>query len=56
MDLSIGYNLTRNLSLSLEGINITDATQRRHGLNRRSELNRHSDWFPHAKVNCSALP
>jgi TonB-dependent receptor len=31
LDLSVGYNLTKNLSLSLEGINITNSTQRQHG-------------------------
>jgi len=31
VDISLGYNLTKNLSLSLEGINITNATQRQHG-------------------------
>jgi TonB-dependent receptor len=31
VDLSVGYNLTKNLSLSFEGINLTNATQRQHG-------------------------
>jgi TonB-dependent receptor len=31
LDLSVGYNLTKNLALSFEGINITNATQRQHG-------------------------
>ncbi|MCS0589944.1 TonB-dependent receptor [Massilia norwichensis] len=31
LDLSVGYNLSKNLSLSLEAINLTDATQRTHG-------------------------
>ena len=31
LDLSIGYNLNKNLSLSFEGINILNATQRQHG-------------------------
>ncbi|MET0319105.1 MAG: TonB-dependent receptor [Duganella sp.] len=31
VDLSVGYNLTPNLSLSLEAINLTNATQRTHG-------------------------
>jgi TonB-dependent receptor len=31
VDLSIGYNVNKNLSLSLEAINLTDATQRTHG-------------------------
>jgi TonB-dependent receptor len=30
-DLSIGYNVNKNLSLSLEAINRTDSTQRTHG-------------------------
>ena len=35
LDLSIGYNVNKNLSLSLEAINVNDATQRVHG---RSEM------------------
>ncbi|WP_371831760.1 hypothetical protein [Massilia cellulosiltytica] len=31
VDLSIGYNVNQNLSLSLEAINLTDAHQRQHG-------------------------
>jgi TonB-dependent receptor len=31
VDLSVGYNVNPNLSLSLEAINLTDATQRTHG-------------------------
>jgi TonB-dependent receptor len=31
VDLSVGYNLNKNLSLSLEAINLTNATQRQHG-------------------------
>jgi TonB-dependent receptor len=31
VDLSIGYNVNENLSLSLEAINLTDAHQRTHG-------------------------
>lgn len=31
LDLSIGYNVNKNLSLSLEAINVNDATQRVHG-------------------------
>ncbi len=31
LDLSIGYNVTKNLSLSLEAINLNDETQRIHG-------------------------
>ena len=30
-DLSIGYNVNKNLSVSLEAINLTDSTQRTHG-------------------------
>ncbi len=35
LDLSIGYNFNKNLSLSLEAINVNDASQRVHG---RSEM------------------
>ena len=31
LDLSIGYSLSKNLSLQLEAINVTDQTQRIHG-------------------------
>jgi TonB-dependent receptor len=31
VDLSIGYNVNKNLSLSLEAINLNDATMRTHG-------------------------
>jgi TonB-dependent receptor len=31
LDLSVGYNLTKNVSLSFEAINLTNATQRQHG-------------------------
>jgi len=31
VDLSVGYNLTPNLALSFEAINLTNATQRTHG-------------------------
>jgi TonB-dependent receptor len=31
VDLSVGYNVNKNLSLSLEAINLTNATQRVHG-------------------------
>jgi TonB-dependent receptor len=31
VDLSIGYNVNKNLSVSLEAINLTNATQRMHG-------------------------
>ncbi|HEX8605025.1 MAG TPA: TonB-dependent receptor [Pseudoduganella sp.] len=31
VDLSIGYNLTKNLTLQFEGINLNDETQRVHG-------------------------
>ena len=30
-DLSVGYNVNKNLSVSLEAINLTDSTQRTHG-------------------------
>ena len=33
VDLSVGYNVNENLSLSLEAINLTNATQRKHGRN-----------------------
>ncbi|MGZ5201155.1 MAG: TonB-dependent receptor [Telluria sp.] len=35
VDLSVGYNVNKNLSLTFEAINLTDATQRTHG---RSDL------------------
>jgi len=38
VDLSVGYNLTRNLALSFEGINLTNATQRIHGRDNREVL------------------
>jgi TonB-dependent receptor len=31
VDLSVGYNLSKNVSLSFEAINLTNATQRQHG-------------------------
>jgi TonB-dependent receptor len=31
VDLSVGYNLTKNVSLSFEAINLSNATQRQHG-------------------------
>jgi TonB-dependent receptor len=31
VDLSVGYNINKNLSLSMEAINLTNATQRQHG-------------------------
>jgi len=31
LDVSVGYNVNRNLSVSLEAINLTNATQRTHG-------------------------
>ncbi|HVJ38584.1 MAG TPA: TonB-dependent receptor, partial [Stenotrophomonas sp.] len=33
LDMNISYNLTENLTLSLEGINITNETTRVHGRN-----------------------
>lgn len=38
VDLSIGYNLNPNLSLALEAINLTDATQRTHGRTKMQVL------------------
>ena len=38
IDLSIGYNLSKNLSLSLEGINLNDATMRTHGRTKEQVL------------------
>jgi TonB-dependent receptor len=34
VDLSVGYNLTKNLTLQFEGINLNDETQRVHGRNK----------------------
>ncbi|TWI63460.1 TonB-dependent receptor [Pseudoduganella lurida] len=39
LDLSIGYNLTPNISLSLEAINLNDETQRIHGRTKSMVLN-----------------
>jgi TonB-dependent receptor len=38
VDLSVGYNLNKNLSLSFEAINLTNATQRMHGRNKTEVL------------------
>jgi TonB-dependent receptor len=38
VDLSVGYNINKNLSLSLEAINLTNATQRIHGRNSTEVL------------------
>jgi TonB-dependent receptor len=38
VDLSVGYNLTKNLALSFEAINLTNATQRQHGRNSNEVL------------------
>ena len=38
VDLSIGYNLTKNLSLSFEGINLNDETMRTHGRTKEQVL------------------
>jgi len=38
LDLSIGYNVTPNLALSFEAINVTDETQRIHGRHERMVL------------------
>ena len=37
-DLSIGYNLTKNLSLQFEGINLTDEIKRIHGRTKQTLL------------------
>jgi len=37
-DLSIGYNINKNLTLQFEGINLTDETKRVHGRNERQAL------------------
>jgi TonB-dependent receptor len=39
VDLSVGYNVNQHLSLSLEAINLTDATQRTHGRTDMMVLN-----------------
>ena len=38
VDLSVGYNLTKNLSLTAEAINLANATQRVHGRNSNEPL------------------
>jgi TonB-dependent receptor len=38
LDLSIGYNVNDNLSLSFEGINLTDEIQRTHGRTKNQVL------------------
>jgi TonB-dependent receptor len=38
VDLSVGYNISKNLSLQFEGINLTDETRRVHGRNERQAL------------------
>jgi TonB-dependent receptor len=38
LDLSIGYNINKNLSIQFEGINLTDEIRRLHGRNERQAL------------------
>jgi len=38
LDLSVGYNVNQNLSLSFEGINLTDEIQRTHGRTKNQVL------------------
>jgi TonB-dependent receptor len=38
LDLSVGYNVNENLSVSFEGINLTDEIQRIHGRNKSQAL------------------
>lgn len=38
LDLSVGYNVNKNLTLSFEGINLTDEIQRIHGRNKHQLL------------------
>jgi TonB-dependent receptor len=38
LDLSVGYNLTKNVSLSFEAINLTNAVQRQHGRTKNEIL------------------
>jgi len=38
LDLSIGYNVNKNISVQLEGINLTDEIRRLHGRNERQAL------------------
>lgn len=38
LDLSVGYNLSKNLSLSFEAINVTDEIQRTHGRSKMQVL------------------
>lgn len=38
LDLSIGYNVSKNLSLQFEGINLTDETKRIHGRTKSQAL------------------
>ncbi|MEW7849555.1 TonB-dependent receptor [Massilia aurea] len=38
LDLSVGYNVNKNLSVSFEGINLTDEIQRTHGRTKQQVL------------------
>ena len=38
LDLSIGYNVNKNITVQFEGINLTDETRRVHGRNERQAL------------------
>jgi TonB-dependent receptor len=38
LDLSIGYNVNKNISVQFEGINLTDEIRRLHGRNERQAL------------------
>ena len=38
LDLSIGYNVSKNISVQFEGINLTDEIRRVHGRNERQAL------------------
>jgi TonB-dependent receptor len=38
LDLSVGYNINKNLSLQFEGINLTDETSRVHGRTKNQAL------------------
>jgi TonB-dependent receptor len=38
LDLSVGYNINRNLTIQFEGINLTDEIRRVHGRNERQAL------------------
>jgi len=38
VDLNVGYNITDDLSVAFEAINLTDETQRLHGRNQVDAL------------------